>query len=59
MFNLNYYLHSWSGEGSSQSINGQGHTNQIVQMISQGNKIASVGMDDKIKFIDNTTKTFK
>jgi WD40 repeat protein len=45
-------------EGSGESINGQGHTNQIVQMVSQGNKIVSVGMDDKVKVIDITTKTF-
>ncbi|CAJ0904569.1 11324_t:CDS:10 [Entrophospora sp. SA101] len=50
---------SYDEEGSSKSINGQGHTNQIVQIISQGNKIVSVGMDDKVKFIDNSTKTFK
>ncbi|RIA95643.1 WD40-repeat-containing domain protein, partial [Glomus cerebriforme] len=45
-------------EGSAISVDGEGHANQICQMIALDGKIISVGMDDTLRKINTETKSF-
>ncbi|KAJ3330290.1 hypothetical protein HDU76_006007 [Blyttiomyces sp. JEL0837] len=52
-------VYSW-GEGAigGSPVGGSGHTNQILSMNVADKKIYSIGLDDSIRSIDVTSKTF-
>lgn len=44
--------------GLAAAVDGQGHTNQIVQLSSVSGKLYSAGWDDALRTIDESAKTF-
>ncbi|CAB5378304.1 unnamed protein product [Rhizophagus irregularis] len=51
-------IYAWRDEGSAASVDGEGHTNQICQMITSNDKIISISMDDTLRNINSETKKF-
>ncbi|TPX34145.1 hypothetical protein SmJEL517_g03113 [Synchytrium microbalum] len=52
-------VYSWvEGAGSGTSLSGSGHSNQVSAMSADGGKIISVGMDDSVRSIDVSGKSF-
>lgn len=44
--------------GLASSVDGQGHTNQIVQLTTSTGKVVSAGWDDTLRTVDESAKTF-
>ncbi|CAG8520722.1 11111_t:CDS:10 [Paraglomus occultum] len=45
-------------EGHATELDGQGHSNQVTQLVNHKNAIYSVGMDDSLREIDPDNKSF-
>ncbi|KJE94355.1 WDR1 protein [Capsaspora owczarzaki ATCC 30864] len=50
---------AWNyGNGENDIVQGKGHTNDVTQLRTQGDKLVSISADDSIRFTDSASKTY-
>jgi WD40 repeat protein len=50
---------SYDAQGERTPVRGPGHSNGVVALASAANRIASVGMDDSLRFIETQDVTYR